>query len=146
MASGSLTTIFSSSSRLRNLRMRPLIYFTYQFFQRPNQFNTILRGGRLFQQCVVDQFCEVEFERLQHLRQNQGSLRTADYTSLCEQLRDPRKTENKVDAVGADRLFILPPTYAGCNRYMLQNIQDIILISKKFGYPDFFSTMTCKPQ
>lgn len=87
----------SSPSRLHSTRMALLMIYAYQLFQRPNQFNTILQGGRLFQQFVVDQFQKVESESLEYLRHNQVSLRGADYFLLCEQLGDSGSTENEVD-------------------------------------------------
>lgn len=70
MASGSPTTIFFSSARRQNPRISLLMYYAYQIFQRTNEFHNILRGGRLFQQFVLDQFCKIESERLQYLQQS----------------------------------------------------------------------------
>lgn len=76
----------SSASRRQTRRMAMLMFYAYEIFQRPNQSNTILRGGRSFQQYIVDQFCKVNSERLEYLRHNQVPFRSTDYKSLCEQL------------------------------------------------------------
>lgn len=126
--------------------MSPFMFFAYHLFQRPNQFNTILCRGRLFQQYVVYQLCKVDSESLEYLHHNQISLRAADGTSLCEQPGDPGTTKNEVDAERSGRLFNLPSTCVRYDQYMRQNMHDITSISNKAGYPDTFLTMTCNPQ
>lgn len=44
-----------SARQSEGKHMCPLIFYANPFFQRPCQFNTIRRGGRLFQQYFVDQ-------------------------------------------------------------------------------------------
>ncbi|CDF33021.1 unnamed protein product [Chondrus crispus] len=100
---------------------------------------------RLFQQYLVDQFCKVEAEWLSYLRHNQTQLGAADYTSLRDSLGDSRRAEDEADAVRAGRLFILPSTYIGGDRYMRQQMHDIIAISNQIGHPDIVLTMTCNP-
>lgn len=135
-----------ASPRRQSPLVTPLMFNTYQPFQCPNQYNTILRGNRLFRPCVVDQFCKVESDHLEYLRHNQGSLRVAEYTSLREQLGDLRCTENKVNAVRTGLLYILPTPYVGDDRYMRQNVHDNIFILSEVGYPKLFLTMTCSSQ
>ncbi|CDF39890.1 ATP dependant DNA helicase [Chondrus crispus] len=93
----------------------------------------------------IDQFCKVEAERLSYLRHNQTQLRAADYTSLRDSLGDSGRAEDETDAVRAGRLFILPSTHIGCDRYMRQHMHGIIAISNQIGHPDIFLTMTCNP-
>ncbi|CDF40386.1 ATP dependant DNA helicase [Chondrus crispus] len=87
----------------------------------------------------------LEAERLSYLRHNQTQLRAADYTSLRDSLGDSGRAEDEADAVRAGRLFILPSTYIGGDRYMRQQMHDIIAISNQIGHPDIFLTMTCNP-
>jgi hypothetical protein len=59
-----------------------------------------------------------------------------------------------VDAVGAGRMDgtsvgkknILPSSYTGGRRYMIENFQDAVAISRVHGCPDIFSTFTCNPK
>ncbi|CDF41007.1 ATP dpendant DNA helicase [Chondrus crispus] len=122
-----------------------MMYYGWHLFERSGEFSTILHAARLFQQYLVDQFCKVEAERLSYLRHNQTQLRAADYTSLRDSLGDSRRAEDEADAVRAGRLFILPSTYIGGDRYMRQQMHDIIAISNQIGHPDIFLTMTCNP-
>ncbi|CDF39089.1 ATP dependant DNA helicase [Chondrus crispus] len=82
-------------------------------------------------------------QKLSYLRHNQTKLRAADYTSLRDSLGDSGRAEDEADAVRAGRLFILPSTYIGGDRYMRQQMHDIIAISNQIGHPDIFLTMTC---
>lgn len=84
--------------------------------QRPNQFKTILRGVR--QQYMVDQICKVKSKHLEYLHHNQMSKRVADYTFLCDQMCDPRSTDNELDLVCPGRFYILPSTYVGEDCYI----------------------------
>lgn len=89
------------------------IFYVYHLFQRPNEFNTIIRADHLLQQYFVDQYCKDESERLEYLPRKQTALQVANDTSLCEQLRGPGNTNNEVDAVRAGHMLILPSTYVG---------------------------------
>ncbi|CDF33589.1 Putativ ATP dependant DNA helicase [Chondrus crispus] len=134
---------FSSDDDGRRTKITPIMYYGWHLFERAGEFSTILHAARLFQQYLVDQFCKVEAERLSYLRHNQTQLRAADYTSLRDSLGDSSRAEDEADAVRAGRLFILPSTYIGGDRYMRQQMHDIIAISNQLGHPDIFLTMTC---
>lgn len=54
--------------------MSSLMFYTCQLFRSPGQFHTIIRNRLLFQQCVVDQCCKVESERLTDLQNNQQKI------------------------------------------------------------------------
>ncbi|GKA23021.1 ATP-dependent DNA helicase PIF1, partial [Tanacetum coccineum] len=56
-------------------------YYSYIIQQRPNQGNTLLKGGRLFQQYLVDAYTAVEEQRLKWTRNNQDTL-TGAYDNL----------------------------------------------------------------
>lgn len=133
----------SSESRHQSRRMTPLMFCTYQLFQYPNQFKTIFRGGRSFQQYVFDQFCKFDSEGLEYLSHNHDLLRVADFTSLCEQLRDPKSTENEEVAVLCALCYILASTYVRADLYIWHNMHDFISIPNEIGYPDMFLTTTC---
>lgn len=45
----------------------------------------------------------------------------------------------------AGRIVILPSTFTGSPRNMLQNYQDAMAIVIQFGKPDLFLTFTCNP-
>lgn len=43
------------------------------------------------------------------------------------------------------RIMILPSTFIGSPRNMMQNYQDAMAIVRTYGKPDVFITMTCNP-
>jgi len=137
--------ISEETSGRRN-KLSPLMFYAYQLFPRTNEYSLLLRAERLFQQYVVDQFCKVESERLSFIRHNQSKLRAEDYTTLRDLLGDSGMLEDEHDMVRSGRLFVLPSTHVGGDRYMRQNLQDIIAMSNTFGHPDIFLTMTCNPK
>ena len=136
---------FSSADDGRRSKITPMMYYGWHLFERAGEFSTILHAARLFQQYLVGQFCKVEAERLSYLRHNQTQLRAAGYTALRESIGDSVRAEDEGDAVRAGRLFILPSTYIGVDRYMRQQMHDIIAISNQIGHPDIFLTMTGNP-
>lgn len=44
------------------------------------------------------------------------------------------------------RPIILPSSFSGGARYMMQNYLDAMSLCKWFGYPDLFITVTCNPK
>ncbi|PWA64610.1 hypothetical protein CTI12_AA340600 [Artemisia annua] len=55
-------------------------WFSYHIMDRPNQENLFTRGGRLFQQFLVDGYTMVETERLYFHRSKQSKLRSRGTT------------------------------------------------------------------
>ncbi|XP_044019589.1 uncharacterized protein LOC122860013 [Aphidius gifuensis] len=98
-------------------------------------------GGRLFQQWVVDSYVKVEKDRMNFCRMNQKKIRADSYQGLIDHLQQ-RATETDRQ-VG--KMIILPPTFTGSPRNMLQHYQDAMAVVRKFGKPDLFITMTCNP-
>lgn len=113
-------------------------YYAYIIQQRNPSENTLLRGGRLFQQFIVDAFCAVEEMRLQFVRNNQKTLRTEVYQGLRDAVS---RGDLEANAVG--KRIILPATFTGSAQYLFQNYQDAMAICRHYGCPDLFITFTC---
>ncbi|XP_029172378.1 uncharacterized protein LOC114941527 [Nylanderia fulva] len=74
-------------------------------------------------------------------KRNQKQLRAETYQGLIDYLAN---TANNNDAhIG--KMIILPSTFVGSPRNMLQHYQDAMAIVRKYGKPDIFITMTCNP-
>lgn len=58
-------------------------FYAYHMMQR-NNFNTILRAGRLFHQYVVDQYAKLEQQRLNYCLFHQNELRSELYQGLAD--------------------------------------------------------------
>ncbi|XP_022028245.1 uncharacterized protein LOC110929395 [Helianthus annuus] len=83
----------------------------------------------------------IESERLNFIRFQQIKLRSDSLNSL-----------KNVQEVGQSDLshtgqpVILPSSFTGGSRYMMQNYLDAMALCRTYGYPDFFITITCNPK
>ena len=102
--------------------------------------NHILRCGKLFLQYIVDQYCKVEAERLRYILLNQTKLRVENYAHL----RDAINNDQNPNEVGA--LTILPSSFTGGPRYMVERTQDLMTYVRYYGRPHLFITFTCNPK
>lgn len=96
--------------------------------------------GRLYQQYIVDNYLKIEHQKLLYLQFNQDKLRTDLYNGLVDALNSG---DNDLAQTG--RRLILPSSFVGGPRYMLNLFQDAMAIVRKYGKPDLFVTITCNP-
>ena len=121
-------------------RLTQLQFYCYRIFQRPTEYSTILRGGKLFQEFIVDAWAATEQNRLNYVRQNQGQLRAELYKGL---------TDVVVDGFDPDQVgkrFVLPSSFTGSPRHMFEIFQDFMAITRFNQHPDVFLTMTANPK
>ncbi|KAK9053094.1 hypothetical protein SSX86_029724 [Deinandra increscens subsp. villosa] len=126
------------STKRQNVTMRE--YYCYMIHQREDETSTLLRGGRLFQQYLVDAYTAIEEQRLKWVRNNQKDLRVELYNNLCDAVT---RGDTRADAVG--QRIVLPSTFTGSPRYMVQNYQDAMALCRTYGNPDLFITFTANP-
>ncbi len=107
---------------------------------KPQEYNHLLRCGRLFHQFVVDMFAKIESKRLGYIRREQIKLRVENYIHL----RDAVMNDGNANNVG--QLVILPSTFTGGPRYMYEYTQDAMTYVRNYGRPDIFITFTCNPK
>ncbi|GJT79832.1 ATP-dependent DNA helicase PIF1 [Tanacetum coccineum] len=112
-------------------------YYAYIIQQQQNQGTTLLRGGRLFQQYLVDAFTAIKEQRLNWTRNNQDTLRVDLYHNLCDVV-----TRGDTSAAELGKRIVLPRTYIGSPRYMMHNYQDAMDLCRTYGNPDMFITFT----
>ncbi|XP_076943263.1 uncharacterized protein LOC143613447 [Bidens hawaiensis] len=115
-------------------------FFAYRLQDMPNQFSLPLNGRRLFQQLLVDKYTMVESQRLHFIRGKQSELRSDTYESLQN-----HKTAGNSNVSTLGQRVILPSSFTGGSRYMIQNYLDAMCLCRWYGYPDFFLTITCNP-
>lgn len=116
-------------------------FYAYRIQNRLQEGRTLISGGKLFQQYVVDAFSCVEEERLNYIRRNQSDLRLEIYKGI----KDAVVAGDVVgDAIG--KKIILPSSFTAGPRYMIQNYHDAIAICRHCGHPDLFITFTCNTQ
>ncbi|GKB35961.1 ATP-dependent DNA helicase PIF1-like protein [Tanacetum coccineum] len=100
----------------------------------------ILNSRRLFQQFLVDGYTMVQSKRMPYKRREQKDLRSDTYSNLAKLAADL-----DFDVTIRGKKVILPSSYTGSPRYMMQNYLDAMTLCKNFGYPDLFITFTCNP-
>uniref|UniRef100_A0A8R1I5I4 ATP-dependent DNA helicase n=1 Tax=Caenorhabditis japonica TaxID=281687 RepID=A0A8R1I5I4_CAEJA len=128
----------AGSSR-KNSRITMLEYYSH-ILQIRESFNPILFGRNLFQQFAVDAFCKSEQNRLYYLRTHQAELRADEYCTVRDYVAG-----DKEDGPPGKRI-VLPSSFPGSPRAMVQDYQDAMSIVAKYGKPDYFLTMTCNPK
>ncbi|XP_026459021.1 uncharacterized protein LOC113359642 [Papaver somniferum] len=115
-------------------------YYAFRLQQRSNEGQTLIRGGRLFQQFVVDAYATIEQCRLKWVRGHQEEIRADVFQGIKEAV-----AAGDTEPGTAGRI-ILPSTFTGGPRYMIQHYQDAISICRQLGPPDLFITFTCNPK
>ena len=90
---------------------------------------------------MVDAYTMIESERLYYIRNQQKALRCESY----ETLRSVKNNGN-TNILNIGQRVILPSSFTGGARYMMQNYLDAMSLCKWFGYPDYFITVTCNPK
>jgi hypothetical protein len=110
----------------------------YRIQQRETHASTIVFSRRLFLQFLVDSFSTIESARLKYLKDHQQDLRADMYKGLTEAI-----LRGDADASNTGKRIVLPASFVGGARYMIQNYQDAMAICSWAGYPDLFITFTC---
>ncbi|CAH9080016.1 unnamed protein product [Cuscuta epithymum] len=116
-------------------------YFAFRLHERDQESPSILFSKRLFQQFVVDAYAMVEAGRLRYVRTHQQELRCELYKGLSDAI-----LRGETDSRAQGKRVILPSTFTGGARYMIQNYQDAMAICRWAGYPNLFITFTCNPK
>ncbi|XP_071709076.1 uncharacterized protein [Rutidosis leptorrhynchoides] len=116
-------------------------FYCYRIQQRENEGTTLLRGGRLFQQYLVDAFTAVEEQRLKWVRAHQNDLCIDLYNNICDAVT---RGDTRASSIG--KRIVLPSSHTGSPRYMIQNYQDAMALCREYDNPDLFITFTSNPR
>ena len=92
------------------------------------------------QQFHVDACAAVEQYRLTWYQNHQGRLRTELYSGIKDVIN-----VGDVNAQLVSQRYILPSSFTGGPRYIMQHYQDAITICRAMWPLDFFMTFTCNP-
>jgi hypothetical protein len=109
---------------------------------RPQQFNILLYGGRLFQQFLMNMWVKVESMRLDwySLSKHQKIIRAELYRGIVDTLQ-----AGEVRAAKVGRRVVLPRNFVGSERAVKAHFLDAMTLVQRFRKPDYFVTMTCNP-
>ncbi|XP_019058078.1 PREDICTED: uncharacterized protein LOC104814022 [Tarenaya hassleriana] len=116
-------------------------FYAYQIQTRLSEGMTIVKAGRLFQQYVVDAYTTIEQERIRWTRNNQKILRADLYNNVFDAV-----DKGDINAKVLGRRVILPPSFTGGPRYMVEKYHDAMALCRWFGNPDLFVTVTANPK
>ena len=98
-------------------------------------------AAKLLQEWIVDSWALSEQARLRWIKQNQPTLRSESRRGLMDAVAiDPNATGENVG-----QRTILPSSFAGSTRNMIQNCQDALAINHYNGGADLFLTATADP-
>ncbi|XP_057740312.1 uncharacterized protein LOC130957472 [Arachis stenosperma] len=116
-------------------------FFAFRIQHRNLREGVLIYSRRLFQQFIVDAYSMIEASRLKYVYSKQKEFRAEIYKGLKDAILN-----GETEASNIGKRIILPATFTGGPRYMIQNYQDAMAICRSIGYPDLFITFTCNPQ
>ena len=122
-----------------NEKVSIMQFYAFQLQVRKNSFNILLRGHRLTQQYITDQYAKVERARLTWAHLNQKTIKAEKYRGLLD-------AYDNGDIAAAGKRFILPPSITYSPRWYVERYQDGMTIVKHTVKPDIFVTFTCNPK
>ncbi|XP_048615648.1 uncharacterized protein LOC125588375 [Brassica napus] len=115
-------------------------FYASQIQTRLKEGMTLIKSGCLLHQYVVDVYSAIEEDRLRWARNNQDVLRAELYSNVCDAVG-----KGDTDARTVGKRFILPPSFTGGPRYLIEKYHDAMAICRQFNNPDLFITMTANP-
>jgi hypothetical protein len=86
--------------------------------------------GRLYQQYIVDQYLKIEASKLRYIKHNQAKLMVELFKGLVDAFN---RSDANLEETG--QRIILPSSFNGGPRYMLNLFHDSMSIVKEFGNP-----------
>ncbi|XP_026410032.1 uncharacterized protein LOC113305150 [Papaver somniferum] len=120
-------------------KLSQMEYYSYRIFERTEEYSTILRAGKLFQEFLVDAWEATEQSKLAWLRFNQPTLRSDQYSCIADMTNADLNLGDRGNPV------ILPSSHTGSGRHMHEIYQDSMTITRFHHHPDIFLTMTANP-
>jgi hypothetical protein len=98
-------------------------YYAYRLHDRANDFNTSLKCGRGTQAYLVDAYCCMEREQIEHFQTPsfQRKYRSTPYSSSSTCVSNGMRLGSS-----AGQRIILPTSFTGSPRYLYQKYSDCI--------------------
>ena len=118
-------------------------YHHYQLFTCGGEAQTLFKSGKLFQQYTVDAWAMAEQYRLKWFQHHQSDLRAELYNQMADAFAG---LDNDLNPADRGMKVILPASFTGTTRDMMENLQNLLAITRKYGPPDAFITMTANPK
>ena len=106
-----------------------------------DNFNNLQSCQRLYEEYIVAQYTKVESHHLGYVRTNQDKLRSQSLRGLQDAVQGGDLDPNQIG-----RRVILPASFIGGRKDMMQKYHDGMAIIRKRGKADAFITMTANPR
>jgi hypothetical protein len=130
---GVMYTGVTQTSANAHVKVTMQDYYCYMFHYRRDEPNPYLCYGALSSQAKVDARACVDENRLRFIVDNQANIRMESIQGLCDAV-----SRGSTEGSEVGKMTILPTSYTGGRRYMIQNYHDGIAICREYGPPDFF--------
>ncbi|EEE54237.1 hypothetical protein OsJ_01110 [Oryza sativa Japonica Group] len=115
-----------------------LEFYRYESHYRKDEPNPFTCCGRLSDQLAANAFSCIETSRLTYHALNQKKLRSETHQGISDAV-----VRGDSDGKDVGTKVILPSSFIGGRRYMVQNYHDSMAICRSYGPPQIFSTFTC---
>ncbi len=102
-------------------------WYSYYLHECPDQFSVLHHTGELLQEFIVDAWAQTEANRLRFIKQNQSQLCTDLYNGLAN------AADGTVLLEDLGKRSVLPSSFAGSPRQMVQLYQDALAIVRHGG-------------
>lgn len=106
-------------------------------YKKGNQFSPFVNSRRLTQQFCMDAYVTGERSRIRRVWLNQDAIKADLYQGLQDLLNSHEFVHG--------RKVILPSSFSGSPRQMIQLYHNTIALVREYGYPSLFITMTANP-
>lgn len=116
----------------------PNEYYRFRLFLLVNDFNVLLRGGRMLQEFCVDIHASIDQRRIGWVKSHQDEIHSDAYHSLQDSF--PFYSPENIG-----RCVILPSSSTLSPRHYHKMYQEAMAIVQKFDKPILFITFTGNP-
>ena len=127
-----------SLKRTDGKKLTHLQFYNFMLQVRdPGQnFNSILRSGRLCQEYILTSFHRIERQNLFWLEKNQKSIKAEKYQGIYDAIH------GQDDLSDLGQKIILPASHTCSPRWYQQKFQDSMAICRQYGKPSLFLTFS----
>lgn len=118
-------------------RVTSLQWYAWLVFERHGTFSPIIHSRALFQEFIVDTYLCVERGRLRWVAGHRQKLKADSYKNVADDL------DKNIEVIG--KRIVLPSSFIGGPRHMRSLYQDEMAMTRDYGPPSLFITMTANP-
>jgi len=92
----------------------------------------------LYEEWLLSNFAKLEWVQLKWFKEHQQRIRSDLYSGVIDNV-----AAGEIDAARTGRVVVLPSSFVGSPRYMVEKYHDSMAVIRSKGPPSLFITMTC---